>query len=80
MTTLKERVPYSAIVDRPPLRLGLMTYTLGKDWDVDTIIKNFNIRSFLETNQKRYVVGPKGSGKTLLLLRKAIDQRSVVAS
>ena len=26
--------------DRPPLRLGLMTYTLGKDWDVDTIIKN----------------------------------------
>lgn len=25
---------------RPPLKLGLMTYTLGKDWDVDTIIKN----------------------------------------
>lgn len=24
----------------PPLRLGLMTYTLAKDWDVDTIIKN----------------------------------------
>ncbi len=23
-----------------PLRIGLMTYTLGKDWDVDTIIKN----------------------------------------
>jgi len=24
----------------PPLKLGLMTYTLGKDWDIDTIIKN----------------------------------------
>ncbi|MCX6013265.1 MAG: hypothetical protein NTV30_07645 [Chloroflexi bacterium] len=24
----------------PPLKLGLMTYNLGKDWDIDTIIKN----------------------------------------
>ena len=40
-----------------------------------SIVKNFNIRAFLETNEKRYLVGPKGSGKTLLLLRKAIDQR-----
>lgn len=24
----------------PPLKLSLMTYTLGKDWDIDTIIKN----------------------------------------
>ena len=24
----------------PPLKLGLMTYTLGKDWDIETIIKN----------------------------------------
>lgn len=24
----------------PPLKLGLMTYTLGKEWDIDTIIKN----------------------------------------
>jgi sugar phosphate isomerase/epimerase len=23
-----------------PLKIGLMTYTLGKDWDIDTIIKN----------------------------------------
>lgn len=23
-----------------PLRIGLMTYTLGKDWDVDTLIEN----------------------------------------
>ena len=24
----------------PPLKLGLMTYNLGKEWDIDTIIKN----------------------------------------
>ena len=24
----------------PPLKLGLMTYTLGMNWDIDTIIKN----------------------------------------
>jgi len=24
----------------PPLKLGLMSYTLAKDWDIDTIIKN----------------------------------------
>jgi sugar phosphate isomerase/epimerase len=24
----------------PPLKLGLMSYNLGKDWDIDTIIKN----------------------------------------
>src|SRR5262252_7469868 len=40
-----------------------------------TIVTNFNIRRFLESTDKRYLVGPKGSGKTLLLLRKAIDQR-----
>ena len=39
------------------------------------VIKNHNIRDFLETNGKRYIVGPKGSGKTLLLLKKAIEQR-----
>jgi len=26
--------------NNPPLRLGLMTHTLAKDWDIDTIIKN----------------------------------------
>ncbi len=41
-----------------------------------TIIKNHQIEAFLDTQEKRYIVGPKGSGKTLLLLRKAIDQRS----
>ncbi len=25
---------------RPTLKLGLMTYTLAKDWDIETIIKN----------------------------------------
>jgi len=24
----------------PPLKLGLMTYTLGKEWDIETVIKN----------------------------------------
>lgn len=24
----------------PPLKLGLMTYNMGKDWDIETIIKN----------------------------------------
>lgn len=24
----------------PPLKIGLMTYALGKDWDIETIIKN----------------------------------------
>jgi len=42
---------------------------------LDNIVKNFSIRYFLETNDKKYLVGPKGTGKTLLLLRKAIDLR-----
>lgn len=27
-------------LNKSPLKLGLMTYTLAKDWDIDTIIKN----------------------------------------
>ena len=27
-------------LNKNPLKLGLMTYTLGRDWDIDTIIKN----------------------------------------
>jgi sugar phosphate isomerase/epimerase len=27
-------------LNKNPLKLGLMTYTLAKDWDIDTIIKN----------------------------------------
>jgi sugar phosphate isomerase/epimerase len=30
----------SAEVNQNPLKIGLMTYTLGKDWDIETIIKN----------------------------------------
>lgn len=26
--------------DRKPLKLGIMTYTIAKDWDIDTILKN----------------------------------------
>jgi sugar phosphate isomerase/epimerase len=32
--------PASAKQNLPPLKVGLMTYTLGKEWDIDTIIKN----------------------------------------
>jgi hypothetical protein len=39
------------------------------------IVENFGIRTFLGSSNKRYLVGPKGTGKTLVLLRKAIDQR-----
>lgn len=31
----------------PPLKLGLMTYNLGKDWDIDTIIKNCTDTGFV---------------------------------
>ena len=30
----------AAEIDKPALRIGLMTYRLGQDWDIDTIIKN----------------------------------------
>jgi hypothetical protein len=30
----------------PPLRLGLMTYNLAKDWDIETIIKNCTATGF----------------------------------
>ena len=42
---------------------------------LSAIVENFAIRTFLESSGKRYLVGPKGSGKTLILLRKAIDER-----
>ncbi len=32
---------------KPPLKVGLMTYTLGKDWDIDTIIKNCTETKFM---------------------------------
>ncbi len=30
----------SFVLNQKPLKIGLMTYTLGKDWDIETIIKN----------------------------------------
>lgn len=30
----------SGKINNSPLKLGIMTYTLGKDWDIETIIKN----------------------------------------
>ena len=37
------------------------------------IVDNRAIRDFLADNNRCYVIGPKGSGKTLLLLKKALD-------
>ena len=30
----------------PPLKIGLMTYLLGKDWDINTIIQNCSEAKF----------------------------------
>ena len=32
--------PAQTELNKNPLKIGLMTYTLGKDWDIETIIKN----------------------------------------
>ena len=32
--------PLSAAPSPPPFKLGLVTYNLAKDWDIETIIKN----------------------------------------
>lgn len=43
MNSARGANPQSAIRNpklSPPLKLGLMSYTLAKDWDIDTIIKN----------------------------------------
>jgi sugar phosphate isomerase/epimerase len=37
----------SIILNKNPLKVGLMTYLLGKDWDIDTIIKNCTASGFL---------------------------------
>lgn len=37
----KEKKQNNSIqLNQNPLKIGLMTYTLGKDWDIETIIKN----------------------------------------
>lgn len=42
---------------------------------LDRIVRNYAVREFLENDNKCYVIGMKGSGKTLLLLKKAIEKR-----
>ncbi len=49
---------------------------LAAESTLASIVVNRGINTFLSTNNKRYLVGPKGSGKSLLLLKKAIDQRA----
>jgi len=34
-------------VKKAPLKVGLMTFNLGKDWDIDTIIKNCTATKFM---------------------------------
>ncbi len=37
---IEQQVAASPPNEKPPLRIGIMTYTLGKDWDQETLIKN----------------------------------------
>jgi sugar phosphate isomerase/epimerase len=36
-----------SLAPKPALKVGLMTYNLGKDWDIDTIIKNCTETKFM---------------------------------
>lgn len=36
----EKKLDNSIKLNENPLKIGLMTYTLGKDWDIETIIKN----------------------------------------
>ena len=38
--------PETAALRKPPLRIGLMTYNLARDWDIETIIKNCSQAKF----------------------------------
>jgi sugar phosphate isomerase/epimerase len=41
VSSVKEKKQDNSItLNQNPLKIGLMTYTLGKDWDIETIIKN----------------------------------------
>jgi len=44
-------------------------------YSLDNIIRNNTIEDFLNNDNKCYVIGTKGSGKTLLLLKKSITKR-----
>ena len=37
---IEQQAAASPSNDKPALRIGIMTYTLGKDWDQETLIKN----------------------------------------
>jgi len=39
-TSDKKNKDSLVVLNKNPLKIGLMTYTLGKDWDIETIIKN----------------------------------------
>jgi sugar phosphate isomerase/epimerase len=36
----KQKLDNAITLNKNPLKIGLMTYNLGKDWDIETIIKN----------------------------------------
>jgi sugar phosphate isomerase/epimerase len=40
LASAKQEENTTTILNKDPLRLGLMTYTLARDWDIETIIKN----------------------------------------
>jgi len=39
-TTTEKQNENKIVLNQNPLKLGIMTYNLAKDWDIDTIIKN----------------------------------------
>ena len=48
---------------------------LATSESLDEITMIQALTKFLKTDDKRYLVGPKGSGKTLVLLKKAVEKR-----
>ncbi len=48
---------------------------LATSESLDEITMIHSLTKFLKTDDMRYLVGPKGSGKTLVLLKKALEKR-----
>ena len=46
LAAVKQNKGDSIILNKNPLKLGMMTYSLGKAWDIETIIKNCNETKF----------------------------------
>jgi sugar phosphate isomerase/epimerase len=46
MTSASEKKEAAVALNKSPLKLGLMSYTTAKDWDIDTIIKNMTETKF----------------------------------